>query len=148
MSPRSHQPGCQSTFISSTASFAPTWVNKESNFDTMRCATNLIGGRGAPTPSRVSQARDCRCVIKKLRVKNRSNPWFSSEIAAVLRNTDITWNKACASGLSRDFAVFLSSRNDVSRCNKRHKIPFLWGTQWCDIFIRLLWQSIEVLESK
>ena len=51
--------------------------------------------------------------FKKLRVKNRSNPWFSPEIAAMLRNRDIVWNRARASGLSNDWQYFCHLRKYV-----------------------------------
>ena len=49
--------------------------------------------------------------FKKLRIKRRANPWFSSEICELLKVRDFAWKKACVSVFRSDWQHFRYLRN-------------------------------------
>ena len=54
---------------------------------------------------------DKHAPFKTLRVKNRRNPWFSSDISIKMRARDMAWKKARSSGLRSDWQTFHLLRN-------------------------------------
>ena len=48
---------------------------------------------------------------KKIRMKNRINPWFSSEISNLIREKAAAWKKAQISNLIEDWVIFCQKGN-------------------------------------
>ena len=67
---------------------------------------------------------DIHAPYKKLRVKNRSNPWFSHEVSSLLHKRNAAWKLARSSGTTANWQSFRQLRNKCTNVIRRAKSSF------------------------
>ena len=71
---------------------------------------------------------DKHAPFKKIRVKNRRNPWFSSEISLEMRARDKAWKTARSSGFRSDWQKFHLLRNKCLNMIRKAKSAYYIST--------------------
>lgn len=58
---------------------------------------------------------------RKLRVKGRENPWFSTELSDLIQQRNEAWAKARQSDSAKDWFIFRQLRNKCTSLIKKAK---------------------------
>lgn len=87
--------------------------------------------------------------LKKFRVKNRDNPWFSNELAQLLHSRDEQWSLARKSTSIAAWQRFRALRNKCTSAIRTAKSDYyLTLTDDCSANHSKLWKTIKVLQNK
>ena len=89
---------------------------------------------------------DKHAPYKKFRVKNRHNPWFSSEISELIKARDLSWSQARKSNLKSDWNRFQVLRNQCLAAIRRAKSSYYLSTiSECEGNPAKFWKTVKTL---
>ena len=85
----------------------------------------------------------------KLRIKDRFSPWFSRDLAALIRQKNALWRKARSSQSPADWLAFRQCRNKCTQAVRKAKVThFLDKFASCGSDAKKFWKTVKSMENK
>lgn len=87
--------------------------------------------------------------LRKVRIKDRSNPWFSSELSDAIHARNKQWSMARKSKSAKDWLLFRSLRNKCNHLIKKSKVKY-YLTLTSDTLSNpsKFWTTVKALQNK
>ena len=92
---------------------------------------------------------DKHAPLKRIRTKNRYSPWFSPDVADLIRHKNTLWRRARSSQSPVDWLAFRQCRNKTTQAIRSAKINnFKEKFSSCGTNPKTFWKTVKSMENK
>ena len=96
-----------------------------------------------------SQIINKHAPLKKTRIKDRFSPWFSRDLAVLIRQKNSLWRKARSSQSPANWLAFRQCRNKCTQAVRKAKVShFLDKFASCGSDAKKFWKTVKSMENK